>query len=153
MIRWSLYWYLDVCDNHLSQNPDDRKTGYNWNKYHTVQYNTIPYNTVQYQACIARYDKGSQPFAELYCLIFILAFGPEWGLLLLMNGPNNENQMTLRSGGDFQKCPKNDCWSDHYKKEMGWIYLQVIWHQAKIVWTKYKMNMIKMMLLMTMLTL
>ena len=78
----------------------------------------------------------SQPFAELYCLIFILAFGPEWGLLLLMNGPNNENQMTLRSGGDFQKCPKNDntwycCWSDHYKKEMDWIYLQVIWHQVQ----------------------
>ena len=23
-----------------------------------------------------------------------------------MNGPNNENQMTLRSGGDFQKCRK-----------------------------------------------
>ena len=27
-IRWSLYWYLDFCDDHLSQNPDNRETGY-----------------------------------------------------------------------------------------------------------------------------
>ena len=34
LVRWSLYWYLDVCDDH--QNPDDKDIGYS-NVLHIVQ--------------------------------------------------------------------------------------------------------------------